>query len=67
MVEQIKSIPLIKIPADVQQRLKDMQADINRARSDIAALKKIGLDTHVIEDKLTWADEARKTLLEHFT
>lgn len=58
--------PVIKIPPEVAQQLRDMEATVDGARRDIATLKKLGLDTKALEEKLEWADEARKTLLTSF-
>lgn len=64
---EVKPSPPIKLPAEVAKGLRDQEPDIVRARRDIQILKKLGLETKALEDKLDWADEARKTLLKEFT
>jgi len=59
--------PSPKIPADIIAELKGQEVVVMRARKDIAALKKLGLVTKELEEKLDWADEARKVLLSEFT
>jgi len=56
----------VRLPPETVQRLKDLEADFKAAWGDLEALKKIGLDTALMEDKLRWAEEARKVLLERF-
>ena len=56
----------IKLPPEVAERLRQIAPDLERAKGDIEALKKLGLDTSVLEDKLRWAELARSVLLERF-
>ena len=57
----------IKLPAAMVKDLKAQEVGVVRARKDIQTLKKLGLETKELEDKLNWAEEARKTLLKEFT
>ncbi len=59
--------PSPKIPEDIAQQLRDMEPIVIQGKKDIAALKKLGLETKSLEDKLDWAEEARKTILSEFT
>lgn len=56
----------VKLPADIKQQLTDQGAFVETAQRQIAALKKLGIDTQTLEDKLEWAEEVRKTLLSEF-
>ncbi|MHA1961944.1 MAG: hypothetical protein ACW99U_17180 [Candidatus Thorarchaeota archaeon] len=56
----------LKLPPEISKQLKLEEANVVRARKDIATLKKLGLETKSLEDKLEWAEEARKTLLKEF-
>ena len=56
----------VKLPPESRKLLQDMGSTVERLRADLEVLKKLGLGTALIEDKLAWADEARKVLLEHF-
>lgn len=57
----------IKLPAKIAKSLRMQEVDVVRARKDIATLKKMGLKTEELEDRLNWAEEVRKTLLKEFT
>ena len=57
----------IKLPASMVKDLKMQEVNVVRARKDIQTLKKLGLQTKDLEDKLDWAEEARKTLLKEFS
>lgn len=59
--------PLFQMPDAMKKQLTDLKTQIGQAQASIAALKKIGMDTSMIEDKLDWAEEARKTLLNTFS
>lgn len=59
--------PPIKLPPEVAEGLRNQEATMVRARKDLQTLKKMGLETKALEDKLDWADSARKTLLKEFT
>lgn len=59
--------PPIKLPEEVAQNLRDQEAVVVRARKSIQALKKLGLETKALEDKLEWAEKARTTLLSEFS
>jgi myo-inositol catabolism protein IolC len=61
-----KPSDLFKLPLDVRQRLEDMISDIEAAKSAIATLQKLGIDTREMEDKLSWAEQVRETLLKEF-
>lgn len=57
----------VKLPPEVAERLKDLTANLESTRGQLASLRKIGIDTKKLEDQLDWAEMARKTLLEDFT
>ena len=57
----------IKLPAAMVKELKAQEVGVVSARRDIQTLKKLGLETKELEDKLNWAEEARKTLLKEFS
>jgi len=67
MAEETTGPSRIKLPAAMAKDLKSQEVNVVRARKDIATLKKLGLQTKDLEDKLDWAEEARKTLLKEFT
>jgi len=58
--------PLFQMPEAMKKQLTDLQAQIGSARTSIEALRKIGMDVSMIEEKLEWAEETRKTLLTTF-
>jgi len=65
--EEVKAPSRIKLPASIAKDLRAQEVGVVRARKDIETLKKLGLQTQELEDKLNWAEEARKTLLKEFT
>lgn len=66
MVEE-KLEPVLKLPAEMKERLETMKGDVRRARHGIKVMKELGVDTTEIEEKLEWADKVRATLLTEFT
>jgi hypothetical protein len=58
--------PLFQMPDAMKKQLTDLQTQISSARTSIEALRKIGMDVSMIEEKLVWAEETRKTLLTTF-
>jgi hypothetical protein len=67
MPDEEKAPDRIKLPPKVAKELRDQEVSVVRARKDIQTLKSLGLVTKDLEDKLEWAEEARKTLLKEFT
>lgn len=58
--------PVIKLTTEMKARLEGTTADIERAQHAIDVLKKIGMDTAELEDKLRWARETKDILLKEF-
>jgi len=58
--------PSPRLPPDIARVLREQEPVVVRARKDIQALKKLGLETKALEEKLDWAEEARITLLKEF-
>jgi hypothetical protein len=56
----------IKLPPEMFQRLKDMEASIAESERGIEVMKRLGTDVSKLEEQITWAKEVRKTLLENF-
>jgi len=67
MAEEPTGPSRIKLPASMVKDLKAQEVSVIRAKKDIETLKKLGLKTEELEDKLNWAEAARKTLLKEFT
>ena len=55
-----------KLPAETRKKLEEQQSTLDNIKASLATLKKIGVDTKVLEDQLAWAETARKALLEQF-
>lgn len=62
-----KAAPIVKLPDEVKVRLNKMDTEVAAARRAIAALKKMGMETRALEDRLEWAEGVRKTLLSEFS
>lgn len=58
---------LLKLPPDIRKRLEQMDADLAEAKKAIEVLKKIGIDTRQMEERLTWSEDVRKILLTEFS
>ncbi len=67
MAEEKPPTERVKLPAAMVKDLKMQEVGVVRARKDIATLKKLGLETKELEEKLEWAEAARKTLLKEFS
>lgn len=59
-------VNLMKLPPEVRSNLERMDEDIKSARNSISVLKKLGMDVRVLDDKLKWAENIRKTLISEF-
>lgn len=59
-------VDLMKLPPEVRSNLERMDTDIKSARNSISVLKKLGMDVRVLDDKLKWAENIRKTLISEF-
>lgn len=59
-------VDLMKLSPDVRANLESMDTDIKSARNSITVLKKLGMDVRVLDDKLKWAENIRKTLISEF-
>lgn len=57
----------VVLPPDIAERLKNLGPDFEESKRQMAALRKMGLDTRDLEEKLEWAETAQKVLLEDFT
>ena len=60
-------VPDIKLSAAQQAELKNLNPMISEARRSLNALKRLGMNVSVLEEKLNWADEVNKVLEEDFT
>ena len=64
--EQDIIVPDIKLSAAQQQDLKNLDPLVTEARRSLKALRRLGLNVSVLEEKLDWADEVKKVLGEEF-
>ena len=67
MAAENEAASRIKLPPAMVKDLKSQGVSVASARREIAILKKLGLQTKELEDKLDWAEEARTTLLKEFS
>jgi hypothetical protein len=58
--------PAIKLPPEMKTRLTNLEGEIASAEAGMASLKRMGLDTTMLEERLEWAKMVRKTLLTDF-
>ena len=65
MVEK-KVDPVVTLPPEMKKKLMEAEGDLERAGHGIEVMKKLGMDTKELEDKLEWSKTVRKTLLEEF-
>lgn len=57
----------ITLPPEMAKRLESMDADIAEAKRGSEVMKRLGIDTKDMDEKIAWADEVRRTLLKEFT
>lgn len=65
--EDLKLTPLIKLPPERVKELEASRVEMRRARAAIEVLKKAGMETKTLEEKLVWAEEMQEMLLKEFT
>lgn len=65
MVEK-KVDTIIKLPDGMANDLKKLEGDLEKADHAIEVLKKLGMETGPLEEKLSWSKNVRKTLLDEF-
>lgn len=63
---QAKPRPVIQLTDEQKRRLKEAEADIERAEHGISVLKELGVDTTELEGKIEWAKKAREVMLREF-
>ena len=66
MVEK-KVETVVKLPPDMTTKLNDMTAELEKAEHSIEVLKKMGMETGPLEEKLEWSKHVRQTLLDEFS
>lgn len=59
--------PIIALTGAQKTALTVLDSDIARARQALETLKGLGMDVKEIEEKLTWAENVRATLLKEFS
>ena len=59
--------PLIQLTPQMKKELEESGVAIKEAHKAIAALKSLGVDASDLEDKITWAETTRDTLLKEFS
>ena len=57
---------IIDLPAATIARLKTGGEELEMAQRQVDLLKKIGMDTTALQEKLDWSKMVRKELLEEF-
>jgi len=57
---------IIDLPAATIARLKTGGEELDMAQRQVDLLKKIGMDTTALQEKLDWSKMVRKELLEEF-
>lgn len=59
--------PVVRLTPEMRSELEGSSKDIERAEHAIGVLKKLGMNTKELEDKLEWAKTAREVLLKEFS
>jgi len=60
------TMPPMKLSPKQIEELKGAKKMMEDARKELNVLKKLGMGVGELEDKLNWADEVQRTLLEEF-
>lgn len=61
-----KPEPIIKLPGEMKTNLTNLESELERAEHAIGVLKKLGMETGALEEKLEWSKSVRETLLKEF-
>jgi hypothetical protein len=61
-----KSDKGVRLSDEQKKRLGELDDNVQRARQELEVMRRLGLDVTAIEEKLDWADETRKVLLQEF-
>jgi hypothetical protein len=62
-----KSKAAFKLPPEMIKSLKEDKDKIDAAEKQMEALEKLGMDMREPRERLAWAKNVRKTLLEEFS
>jgi hypothetical protein len=54
------------LPAETRARLTALDSDLIKTRAALETMKKMGMDVSSMEEKIKWAEDARKLMLEEF-
>ena len=55
-----------KLPDEVRRSMEKEAPEIAKADQALDVMRKLGMDVSELEDKLNWAKNIRKTMLEEF-
>ncbi len=58
--------PLADLKQDAIDNLNNIKSQLDETEKDIAAMDAIGLDTSKLKDRLEWARNARKIILNRY-
>lgn len=57
----------VKLTPEMKNRLETMQDDIDKAKEALTMMKRHGMDTKALEEKLEWAKSVKDDLLKEFS
>lgn len=58
--------PIVKLSKEQVTQLESSKRDMPKIKKSIQLLKQIGMDTRMLEDRLSWAEEVNDLLLKEF-
>ncbi len=58
--------PLHDLSAETIKSLEDIKGELDKAKGDIEALEKIGMDVSRLKERVDWGYKAREIILERF-
>jgi hypothetical protein len=62
-----EAAPLVDLRREAAENLNKIEADLAEAEKDLDALEKIGMDVTRLRERVEWAKNARKIIMERFT
>jgi hypothetical protein len=65
-VKTTETVTAIKLPVEMRENIKSLQPSLAQAKLSIASLKKLGMDTTELEEKLAWGEKTIDVLLSEF-
>ena len=64
MADATNNEPLAALTDEARANLEKVKTEIEASKQALAALKELGVDVSRLEERITWAEKARETILK---